>query len=72
MIQEYLRSFQNWKDPQGPYDFVGMVSLMGACLDNLRRNADEEELARIMDILGNHQVIFGKMIFCREKRDDVF
>lgn len=39
----YLLDFETW-DHRGGYDFGGMVSLLGACMDNLRKHALEAEL----------------------------
>lgn len=62
-LAELFRNFRQSGDPEGPYDFNGMVHLLGACLDNLRRNAHQHELDEIPDLLSNHQVRFCKRDF---------
>ncbi len=67
----YLRKFQMWDDSTG-YDFVGMVNLFGACLDNLRRFATKEELAEMREYMEPHQWAFLEALVDPEKRGGCF
>ncbi|EDN65431.1 hypothetical protein BGP_6679 [Beggiatoa sp. PS] len=40
------------------YDFGGMVSLLGACLDNLKESALEVEIEEIREYLTSEQYDF--------------
>ena len=51
-LEEFLRTFVNWGDPEGEFDFGGVVCLLAACLDALHRNvphADPEDFAAYLD-----------------------
>jgi 3-deoxy-D-arabino-heptulosonate 7-phosphate (DAHP) synthase len=45
---------------EGPYDFGGVLALLSACLDNLRKYALEAELEEIPEYLTTEQVKFLK------------
>jgi hypothetical protein len=60
-LATYLRNFTTWNETGG-YDFNGMVFLLGACLDNLRKRASKEEVDEISAILEKHQLAFLKRI----------
>ena len=38
-MAQHLREFRSWGNQSEGYDAVGMFHLLGACLDNLRKNA---------------------------------
>lgn len=56
-LEEVLRGFESWED-RGGYDFGGAMILLGACLDNLRRHAVEDELVTFGARLDGEQVPF--------------
>lgn len=60
-LTKYLREFDTW-DHRGGYDFNGMVHLLGACIDNLRRHALPEEIAQVKHSLERHQLAFLNQI----------
>jgi hypothetical protein len=43
-LEQYLRDWRQWGDPDGEYDANGIFHLLLACLDNLRHKALEAEL----------------------------
>jgi hypothetical protein len=57
-LQEYLRQFINFKGGPVEYDFNGVVQLMLAALDNLRRNALEDELDEVGEMFSDEQANF--------------
>jgi hypothetical protein len=54
------KAVKSWgvSTPAGQYDSVGVIHLLGACLDNLRGNANEAELERITECLDEDQQLF--------------
>lgn len=46
-LRDHLRQFVNSAGDPAPYDFNGVVHLLLASLDNLRKNASEAELEDI-------------------------
>ena len=44
------------------YDFGGMTSLLGACLDNLKEHALDAEIEEIKEYLTSEQYDFLKLI----------
>jgi len=66
-LLSHLRNCIHWDstDPEvtgGNYDFVGVVYMMLACLDNLRENALEAELKDIGMAFDENQAAFFKKI----------
>jgi len=43
-LQNYLKSFINWRGDVGPYDFGAVANLLGALLDNIREHAQDIEV----------------------------
>lgn len=54
------KAVKSWgvSTPAGQYDSVGVIHLLGACLDNLRGNASEAELERLPECLDEAQQLF--------------
>lgn len=57
-----LKDFRTWGNQSEGYDAVGMMHLLGACLDNLRRNALPSDLKDVSECLEPHQVMFLKKL----------
>lgn len=66
----YLRQFETWGEGGG-YDFVGVVHLLGACLDNLGQHAIADELETIEDILDPVQWSLLKQICISKTKDSL-
>ncbi len=58
----YLREFRTWGNAGEGYDYVGMLHLLGACLENLRKYASESELKELGDCLEAGQLLFLKKL----------
>ena len=43
-LERFLREFRNWHGDPVPYDFVGVVTLLCALLDNIHANALDVEI----------------------------
>jgi hypothetical protein len=56
-LEGALRNWMSFKDQQ-VYDFVGMVALLSACLDNLETRAVESDLEEISECLTDSQKAF--------------
>lgn len=57
-LKEFLRHWTFWGGDEGPYDVVGMMCLLGACLDNLREFALHAELEDVGECLTPEQAEF--------------
>jgi hypothetical protein len=57
-LENYLRTFHNWKDPEGEFDFSGAVGLLAASLDCLRKTALDHELEDLGEYLEDEQAGF--------------
>jgi hypothetical protein len=62
---QYLKDFRSWDHQGESYDAVGMMHLLGACLDNLQHNASKSDLADLSECLEAHQVAFLKLLASR-------
>ena len=61
-LVRHLREFRAWANQSEGYDAVAMYRLLGACLDNLRRNASKSDLADLAECLEAPQVMFLKKL----------
>ncbi len=61
-LAQYLRDYRNWGNQSEGYDAVGMLHLLGACLDNLRQFASKADLADLPECLEAPQVMFLKKL----------
>lgn len=57
-LVDYLRHFVNFGGGPNDYDFIGVVHLMLASLDNLNRNALEAHMEDIAEVLDKEQAAF--------------
>ncbi len=60
-LVNYLRNYRSWTNPFD-YDLVGMANLFGACLDNFRLRATEEELSYLSECLSDEQKHFLQVV----------
>jgi hypothetical protein len=61
-LVQHLKDFRTWGNQSEGYDAVGMLHLLGACLDNLRQNASKSDLADLPECLEAHQLMFLKKL----------
>jgi hypothetical protein len=61
-LVQHLKDFRTWGNQSEGYDAVGMLHLLGACLDNLRKNASKTDLADLPECLEAHQLMFLKKL----------
>ena len=61
-ILNTIRNTKNYSDPDGEYDFNGVVNIMLAALDNLKENALKSELEDIKSSLSPSQIEFWHKI----------
>lgn len=61
-LVQHLKDFRTWGNQSEGYDAVGMLHLLGACLDNLRKNASKSDLADLPECLEAHQLMFLKKL----------
>lgn len=54
-LEHYLRNFTCWRDDEHIYDFVGVVTLFLALLDNIQSNANQGDLDDLVSWLSNEQ-----------------
>lgn len=64
-LVQFLKDFRSWGNAGEGYDYVGMIHLLGACLENLRKYASESELAELGECLEAGQIQFMKRISLR-------
>jgi hypothetical protein len=64
-LVRFLHDFRSWGNQSEGYDAVGMIHLLGACLDNLRRYATTSDLADLPECLEAHQIMFLKKLGAR-------
>lgn len=66
----YLREWRSFDDREGPYDFIGMVELLKACLDNLHAHALETELEELgeCDLLDLQQPLLERLLARKPSR----
>jgi hypothetical protein len=57
-----LKDYRSWQNSGEGYDYVGMFRLLGACLENLKRNASPAELKELGDCLEAGQLMFLKKL----------
>ena len=60
-LAEVLRNFTTWGD-RGGYDFGGALTLLGACLENIQKHAQEAELEEVAERLDAGQIAFLKKL----------
>lgn len=65
-LVEYLRNFETW-DERGGYDLGGVAALLGACLDNFQKKANETDLASLGSYLNPQQLRTIEAIVCSWK-----
>ena len=70
-LAKYLREFDTW-DHRGGYDFSGMVYLLGACLDNLRKFSLPIEMEELPGRLEPHQLAFLQRVIGMDDKKNVF
>jgi hypothetical protein len=61
-LVRFLKDYRTWGNQSEGYDALGMSHLLGACLDNLRRNASKADLADLPECLEPHQIMFLKKL----------
>ncbi len=54
-VVDYLKTFST---KQPPYDFNGLLQLVAAALENLRRNGSDQDLTDYAWTLSDEQVLF--------------
>ena len=54
-LRSFLRNWHQWGGDVGPYDFVGLVVLLGAILDHLR-SEETWDLKEVCDFLTAEQL----------------
>jgi hypothetical protein len=59
---ELYEKIENYSTQEPPYDYVGVIHLLGASLTNLRINANEAELEEICNCLSDEQIAFLKRL----------
>ncbi len=58
----HLKEFRSWGNQSEGYDAVAMSHLLGACLDNLQKNATKADLTDLTECLETHHVAFLKKL----------
>ena len=66
---EQLRNFTSWGNRSGN-DFGGAAYLLGACLDNIQKNAQQTELEELAERLDISQFAFLKKLAEMKPRAD--
>jgi hypothetical protein len=66
-FEDLVKFVENWRSWSGggQYDFGGMTSLLGACLDNLRNYALDAELEELAGFLEPDQIRFLQALASR-------
>ena len=70
-IIEIVRNTNNFGDPEGDYDFNGIVHIMLAAMENLKENATNEELEEIKKSFTEEQADYLKLICKYLGKNDV-
>ena len=68
-LVRYLRDYRTWGNAGEGYDSVGMMHLLGACLENLKKYASEPQLKELGDCLEASQILFLKKLAQRAGSD---
>lgn len=63
-LVEFIKTWRAWSGDE-QYDFGGMTSLLGACLDNLQQFALDAELKELEEFLEPNQILFLKTLASR-------
>jgi len=60
-----LKDYRSWGNAGEGYDYVGMIHLLGACLENLKKYASDSELNELSECLEAGQIQFLKKLSLR-------
>jgi len=57
-LESFLARWQNFGDPQGAYDTLGMCILLASCVENLRTSSTAADAEMLLETLSSDQKSF--------------